>query len=186
MEGGDAHRVKIHDCAVGSPGRSLVAIHVLLRTLSDALYGTGACDRHNCERSCFAAERCDRGLATDPPALSRALLNESTCYIATDKDRLLGIVAIENSGYIHSLCVTHEARSRGVGERLMRHVMAHHSHQPLHLTIARPRGVPGPARDVLHAGAPRLQAFYERLGFRGAHDDCSDYYRMDLGCPGRH
>ena len=75
---------------------------------------------------------------------------EEEVYVAIEAGRLLGLAAFYRpQNFLHSLYV--DARGRGVGRRLLNHV----------LLVAEP----GPVSLKVQAPNLRAQAFYEREGF---------------------
>ena len=147
-------------CEPGSDGWCALLAHALV-----AFFGDGTCSKHNTHESCFGAEWCDRNIkAAAPTSYVTDLMRKNTCYVALDAStkQFLGVAAISPDGTLHTFCVVSAARGRGVGRKLMDHVL----HDARRLTVAGPTGTSTPAAAVLGERHDRLVAFYEGCGFR--------------------
>jgi ribosomal protein S18 acetylase RimI-like enzyme len=81
----------------------------------------------------------------------------SLCFLAVDDDGLLGVAQCWTSGFIKDLAVQLDARRRGIGENLLRHVFG----------VFRDRGATHVDLKV-DAGNLTARRLYERAGMRPA------------------
>lgn len=124
---------------------------------------TGKCGEEELGSSCFAGERCQIGLrATD----IRSLESAEYFYVASaEAYPFAGCVAADSapdgSVFIHSLCVHHALRRRGVGDALLR---CFDKFPLVRLNVRKSHGN-GPAARHTARQAERLLAFYAKKGF---------------------
>jgi GNAT superfamily N-acetyltransferase len=156
---------------------------------SVALCGDGSCSIENMDSSCFASERCARGLSADMQL--RELLAAPHAFVAcTDSDlddpyvavpeglRFLGCISAgpttslrglfpfieEHSLLLSNLCTSVACRKRGIGRRLIAQVTA--ICENVYLLIAKPSG---PNADVARAFERRVARLFETYGHLSFH-----------------
>ena len=148
--GGEGERGAM-DCDIDLCVPSNDAWTVALASGVVARYGSRTCDADNVRTSCFAAEKCDRGLSM-PDNDVVSLLRNNRCYAAYRplsappgaESRMLGIVAVDlhsspDEAHVHSLCVDAAARTGGIGSALIRRVIDEHGRdRAITLSVAQP------------------------------------------------
>ena len=88
--------------------------------------------------------------------------NPQTCYVATEEDRIIGVILSGNDGrrgYIYHLAVASEYRHRGIGRCLVDEVM----------DALKGLGI-NKAALVIFTGNDDANAFWEKMGFEQRED----------------
>ena len=133
-----------------------------------ALFDTGKCTIDNMNRSCVAAEHCQR-FGSVMPQIS--VLLRGTTLVAYEDDIFLGCVGLEDWEsdvvFLHSFCVLAYRRGDSIGSGLIERALQLYPQAVYRLHVIRPSETTqnDDATETIRDRHPRLLKLYRRFGF---------------------
>lgn len=104
--------------------------------------------------SCFHYEVQHTNLQKNPPSLAKFLSLGAKVYAIVGNLNVQGCIVVDGD-YIFSFCITKPFRGKGLGTKLLRHVLNLHGKTPLNLSVFNPTSDHG----------KNLIAYYTKYGF---------------------
>ena len=116
--------------------------------------------------SCFHHEVLQTNMQEDPPSVAKFLRLGAKVYAIVGNLNVQGCIVVDGD-FIFSFCVTKPSRGKGIGTKLLRHVLKLHGKRPLSLSVFDPASDHG----------KNLIAYYSKHGFI-TDDQYGGYLRM--------